>query len=209
MGSAGVKIIGVSGGSCSGKTTLARRIVQALGADRCALVFQDSYYIDQSGRFREDGGEVNFDHPDSIEFSLLARQLDDLRSGRAIEVPVYDFVTHKRLERTERLEPRAFVLVDGTLILSQDVTYSRFDRSVFIEASEELRFSRRIKRDTQERGRSHDGVVKQFMNHVKPMHDLFVESSRSKATCLFSGESCVDSEISTLLVSLGLRPEAI
>lgn len=197
-------ILGVSGGSCSGKTTLARALTELLGAERCALIYQDSYYIDQSHRFREDGGEVNFDHPDSLEFSLLAKHLDELRGGRSVEVPIYDFVTHTRSGRTQTLASRPVVIVDGTLILSQPAVRERLDASVFVEADEELRFSRRKERDTRERGRALEGVVKQFRNHVKPMHDLFVEPSKGFASERLPGQGSSEDAARRLIEKLGL-----
>jgi uridine kinase len=183
-----VLIIGVSGGSCSGKTTLTRRLQEALGPDHCCVLFQDSYYIDQSSRFREDGGEVNFDHPDALEFSLMGAHLAALAQEQSVEVPFYDFVTHSRKRETLSLSPKSVVLVDGTLILSQPPVRERLHRSVFLEVAEDLRFERRKRRDTAERGRSLEGVVKQFLNHVKPMHDTFVEPSKSHASCVLRHE---------------------
>ncbi|MBS1985708.1 MAG: uridine kinase [Bdellovibrionales bacterium] len=199
----GVKIIGISGGSCSGKTTLAQQWLQFLGPSRCGLVFQDSYYIDQSHRFKEDGGEVNFDHPDSLEFSLLATHLQALRAGESVAIPIYDFVTHKRVPQTQRQEPHAVILVDGTLILSQPSVRACLDGSVFVDASEELRFTRRKTRDVRERGRDIEGVIRQFQNHVKPMHDLFVEPSRQFATQVYPGDTRDNAQFLELLRRFG------
>lgn len=192
-------VVGISGGSGSGKTTLARGVLKALGSQRATLLYQDSYYVDQSARFKEDGGSVNFDHPDSLEFSLLARHLADLKADRAIESPTYDFVTHKRRVETTPLSPHDVVIVDGTLLLSQAVVRPLLDLAVFVEAPESIRFERRKHRDTTERGRSVEGVTKQFMNHVKPMHDLFVEPSRTHATLVVSGERPIDECVRAVL----------
>ncbi len=173
-------IVGIAGGSGSGKTTLARELREILG-DRAAILYQDSYYIDQSHRFDGDGGSVNFDHPESLEFDLLAKHLDQLRQGQAIEVPQYDFATHTRLSSTTRFAPSEVVILDGTLLLSQPVIRERLDLCVFVDTAESLRFQRRLNRDVRERGRTEDGVRRQFEKQVKPMHDLFVEPSKEHA----------------------------
>ena len=129
----GAIIIGVAGGSCSGKTSFVKKVHKALGKDRSAIILQDSYYIDQSERFDKDGGAVNFDHPESIEFSLLRDHLRQLKENLAVEVPQYDFRTHKRLSTTTLFKPKDFVLVDGTLLLSQPDIVSLLDLSFFIE----------------------------------------------------------------------------
>jgi len=170
-------ILGVCGGSCSGKTTLARALQKKLGLEVAGLLYQDSYYIDQSARFKEDGGDVNFDHPSSIDFELLTRHLVALKQGQSVRIPIYDFVTHKRRPEVETFHPLPIVIVDGTLLLSQEGLRKELSDSIFIKCPESLRFERRKARDVQERGRSLEGVVRQFQRHVKPMHDTFVESS--------------------------------
>jgi uridine kinase len=181
------RIVGISGGSGSGKTTFAHALQAHLGAD-CAILSQDHYYIDQSARFRGDGENVNFDHPDALDFPLLARHLAALRLGQAIEVPIYDFVTHKRLPRTQPFAAMPVVLLDGTLILSQPAILEQLDSSIFIETCERVRFERRLARDIAERGREREGVIKQFTRQVKPMHDAFVEPSKREARHVLSGE---------------------
>jgi uridine kinase len=181
------RIIGVSGGSGSGKTTFVRLLQTELQASVCAVLSQDHYYIDQSARFRGDGENVNFDHPDALDFALLARHLEQLRQGLAIEVPIYDFVTHKRLTQTEPFAAHPLVVLDGTLILSQENIRDQMDVSVFIDTPEDVRLERRLRRDTLERGRTREGVLKQFERQVKPMHDQFVEPSKAHATHVVSG----------------------
>jgi uridine kinase len=188
MSEAQCYVVGIAGGSCSGKTTLAQALFTALGGGHCGLIYQDSYYIDQSARFKEDGGEVNFDHPSAIDFALLARHLSELRRGHGIDVPVYDFVTHTRKATTVAQDSRAVILVDGTLILSQPEVREFLDESIFVECSEAMRFDRRKQRDTRERGREVAGVVRQFNNHVKPMHDQFVEPSKRHASKLLAND---------------------
>jgi uridine kinase len=177
-------VIAIVGGSGSGKTTLARKIKAAFHDFESMILGQDSYYFDQSARFDHDGGAVNFDHPQSLEFDLMARHIQDLKAGHRIEIPVYDFATHKRLPLTDSQHPRPLVLVDGTLILSQPQLCRLFDESIFLEVDEPTRFQRRLKRDVEERGRTPEGVHEQFFKQVKIMHDQFVEPSKSASTIL-------------------------
>jgi len=179
-------IVGVAGGSGSGKTYFVRSLVKALGVKNCSVLLQDNYYFDQSARFDFDGGSVNFDHPSSLDFDLLSLHLADLKLGKVIDVPTYDFKTHSRMKEVIKTSPKKFVIVDGILILSQEKVRMHFHESVFVETSEELRFSRRLKRDVQTRGRTPEGVKAQFLNQVKPMHDQFVEPSKEFANILIS-----------------------
>ncbi len=174
-------IIGICGGSCSGKTTFAQELWQYFGPEKSILIYQDDYYIDQSHRFDRDGGNVNFDHPDALELSLLGNHLNILKQNKNIDCPIYDFVTHKRKNDLKKVAAKKFIILDGTLILHHPDVCQELDYSVFIFASEELRFQRRLKRDTTERGRTGDGVHAQFYSQVKPMHDLFVETSADNA----------------------------
>ncbi|WP_127718063.1 uridine kinase [Halobacteriovorax sp. HLS] len=174
-------IIGVAGGSGSGKTTFASRLKEKLGLEHCSVLGQDSYYIDQSNRFDHDGGSVNFDHPESLDFDLMAEHLQLLKKGKDISVPIYDFATHTRSSDTVYLTPKKIVFVDGILIFSQPKVVEHLDHKVFIDCPEELRFSRRLNRDVVERGRTEEGVTNQFKKQVKPMHDLFVEPSKNHA----------------------------
>lgn len=171
-------IIGVAGGSGSGKTYFARELQKILGDDLSAIVYQDNYYIDQSHRFDGDGGSVNFDHPESLDFDLLAKDLAKLKKGESIDVPIYDFATHTRKKETLKYQPKKIILVDGILILDSHVVRSQLDEAVFFDTPEELRYKRRLERDVQERGRSAEGVKKQFDKQVRPMHNQFVEPSK-------------------------------
>ena len=187
-----VILVGISGGSGSGKTTFARMLNDHLntsgGQGTSSILAQDHYYIDQSSRFKADGDpSVNFDHPSAIEFPLLSRHLEQLKQRRAIEVPVYDFVTHTRKAETTPFPPTPVVIVDGMLLLSQALIRPWLDHSIFVEAPEEIRFSRRLRRDVVERGRTPDGVERQFQAQVKPMHDEFIEPSRRFASLVVDG----------------------
>lgn len=175
-------IIAIAGGSGSGKTTFARELQKELGDHNCGLIYQDSYYIDQSDKFDRDGGSVNFDHPDSLDFDLLAKHLGELKKGKAIDVPIYEFASHSRKVESILFPCRKIIIVDGILLLSQEVLRPLFDRSYFIDCPEDIRYERRLNRDVVERGRTPEGVKAQFDNQVKPMHDQFVETSRVHAT---------------------------
>lgn len=179
-------ILGIAGGSGSGKTYFVRSLVKILGAKNCSVILQDNYYIDQSSKFDFDGGSVNFDHPESLDFDLLAEHLRQVKEGRTIDVPTYDFKTHSRQKVVLKTPPKKYILVDGILILSQAHVRAHFNESVFVETSEEVRFARRLKRDVQTRGRTPDGVKNQFINQVKPMHDQFVEPSKQFANVIIS-----------------------
>lgn len=180
--------IGVAGGSGSGKTTFAKSLTARLGHERVLVLAQDSYYIDRSKEFDHDGGRVNFDHPDSIDWSLLEEHLRDLAAGRAIEVPIYDFATHQRQKTTLHVKARPYLVLDGILIFVHEKIRNRLQHKIFIEAAENIRFERRLNRDVVERGRTPEGVRAQFFNQVKPMHDQFVEPSRQYADIVISGE---------------------
>lgn len=175
-------LLGVAGGSGSGKTFFSQALVQELqktcGSNVCEIVYQDNFYIDQSSHFDRDGGAVNFDHPDSIDFKLLAEHLAILKSGEATAIPTYDFTTHKRKKETIRISPKKIIIVDGILIFHSEAVRSLFDDLIFFHTPEELRFQRRLERDVKERGRTPEGVKEQFFKQVKPMHDQYVEPSK-------------------------------
>lgn len=179
-------VIGVAGGSGSGKTYFARELQRILGDIHCSIIYQDNYYIDQSHRFDGDGGSVNFDHPSSLDFDLLAAGLKSLKSGQGIDVPIYEFATHKRLAATISCEPKKVILVDGILILDSGVVRAQLDEAIFFDTPEELRFQRRLDRDVHERGRTPEGVKKQFDLQVKPMHEQFVQPSKIHAQTVVS-----------------------
>jgi len=174
-------IVGAAGGSGSGKTTFCKRLVEFFGTEHVSVLGQDSYYHDQSDKFDHDGGAVNFDHPSSLDFDLLSKHLEMLKKGEPVNVPIYDFATHKRLDKNNVLPPGKIIVVDGILILSQPHVFKHFDYSVYIDCPEDLRFSRRLARDVKERGREEQGVRDQFYKQVKPMHDEFVEPSKENA----------------------------
>jgi uridine kinase len=176
-----VFVLGVAGGSGSGKTFFADALHKALGDELSTIVYQDNFYIDQSAKFDHDGGSVNFDHPDSLDFPLLAERLKELKAGHAAAVPIYDFATHSRRPDTLHVAPRQIIIVDGILIFHPPYVRVLFDEMIFFDTPEDLRYERRLKRDVEERGRTPEGVRAQFLRQVKPMHDQFVEPSKKFA----------------------------
>lgn len=202
-------MIAIAGGSGSGKTVLAEAVRERIGEHRCLIISQDSYYHDMSGRFDVDGGRVNFDHPDAIEFPLLAEHLSRLKAGATIEVPRYDFTTHSRLDGRDVVAPVEFVLLDGSLILTREDLRQHFDSSVFISAPDELRLERRLDRDTRERGRQVAGVQAQWAAQVQPMHARFVEQSAMHATRIVSGEATIEESAHAIIADLQLDPDSM
>ena len=170
-------IIGVAGGSGSGKTTVVREIVRALGPANVSVVHHDSYYRDEPQTFAPDGS-INFDHPAALESELLAVHLAELAQGSSVEIPVYDFRTHRRRPETERVEPARAIIVDGLLIFAEAALRDLMDIKVFVDADADQRLMRRLQRDIKERGRDLDSVIEQYRATVRPMHNEFVEPSK-------------------------------
>ena len=171
-------IVGIAGGTASGKTTVVQRVVDALGEDRVTVIQHDSYYRDRSSVPPEDRLKINYDHPDALETSLLVEHLRELRVGRSIERPVYDFANHTRRSETVQIAARAAVLVEGILILAEPELRDLLDIRVFVDADSDLRLMRRLERDVSERGRNADAVFEQYLETVRPMHLEFVEPSK-------------------------------
>jgi uridine kinase len=174
-------ILGVAGGSGSGKTTVVRAITQALGGEHVSVIHHDSYYRDTSHLTPAARHEINYDHPDSLETELLVQHLAELREGRSVAVPVYDFAEHSRLAQRAHVPARRIVIVDGLLILWDRELRALMDIKVFVDTDADLRFIRRLQRDISERGRSADSVIDQYTRTVRPMHREFVEPSKRYA----------------------------
>ena len=174
-------VIGIAGGSGSGKTTVAQEILQRVGPDRIAFLQHDSYYKDLSGLPPAQKAAVNFDHPNSLETDLLIQHIASLRDGKSVEVPIYDFSTHSRTSQTYTVQPRRVILVEGILIFTEASLRSMFDVKIFVDTDPDLRFIRRLERDITERGRTTESVVKQYQSTVRPMHLEFVEPSKRYA----------------------------
>lgn len=179
-------IIGISGGSCSGKTTFARELQQSIGKERCIILSQDWYYFDQSVAFKKDPNSVNFDDPLSIDFDLMYKNLLDLISNKKIFAPNYDFVTHTQIPQKQPLLPKSVVVLDGTLIFSQPKIVSLLDYLIFLDTQDEVRLERRLNRDRLERGRNYQEILSQFTQQVRPMHQIFVEPYKHLAHYLIT-----------------------
>lgn len=174
-------IIGIAGGTGSGKTTIANVILERVGADHIAFLPHDAYYKDLSELPRAQRDLINFDHPDSLETSLLVKHLKDLKQGKAIEAPIYDFTQHARTEETNLIEPQAVILVEGILVFSEPSLRDIFDVKIFVDTPPDIRFIRRLQRDIVERGRTVESVINQYETTVRPMHLEFVEPSKRHA----------------------------
>ena len=174
-------IIGIAGGSGSGKTTVAKKIIEGLPEESISMIPQDAYYKDNSHLSLEDRKTINFDHPSSIEFDLLVKHVDQLLSGEPIQMPVYSYVTCTRKEETIKIEPTKVVIVEGILILTNPELRERLGIKVFVDADSDNRLMRILVRDREERGRSYDEVIEHYKNYVQPMHLQFIEPSKKFA----------------------------
>ncbi|HXF83950.1 MAG TPA: uridine kinase [Anaerolineales bacterium] len=174
-------VIGIAGGSGSGKTTVAQTILQRVGADRIAFLQHDSYYKDLSHLPSTQHAEVNFDHPNSLDTDLLIQHIAALREGKPVEVPIYDFTTDRRTDKTYTVHPRRVILVEGILLFVEPALRQMFDVKIYVDTDADLRFIRRLERDIKERGRTTESVIQQYLLTVRPMHLEFVEPSKRYA----------------------------
>ncbi len=174
-------VIGVAGGTGSGKTTVARQILTRVGAEHITYIPHDAYYRDLSHLPPEKRGQVNYDHPDSLETELLIEHLKELRAGRAVDIPVYDFTTHTRTPETRHMVPAPVVLVEGILVFSEPELRRLFDVKLYVDTDADVRFIRRLQRDIEERKRSVQSVCEQYLSTVRLMHLEFVEPSKRYA----------------------------
>jgi uridine kinase len=174
-------VIGIAGGSGSGKTTVAQTILQRVGPDCISFLQHDSYYKDLSGLPFAQRVEVNFDHPNSLDNEMLVRHIHLLKQGKPVDVPIYDFSTHSRTDKTFVVKPRPVILVEGILIFTEPELRQLFDVKIFVDTDSDIRFIRRLQRDITERGRTTESVIKQYQATVRPMHLEFVEPSKRYA----------------------------
>src|SRR5262245_54693845 len=201
-------VIGVAGGSGSGKTTVVRRIIASIGDDQVTVLEHDRYYRDRNDLRLEERAALNYDHPDSLETDLLVRHLHELRVGRAVEVPQYDFARHARQAEPSTPLPRRTIIVEGILIFADAALRSLMDVKVFVDADDDTRFIRRLQRDTADRGRTLSSVIEQYLGTVKPMHLEFVEPSKRYADVIIplGGHNAVAIDmLLTLIRSLATR----
>ena len=175
-------IIGITGGTGSGKTTVCRAIIKNIPNDKIAIIEQDSYYKDQSHLTFEERLKTNYDHPFAFDNDLLIKHLDDLCNGKAIEKPVYDYENHTRKQNeTVRINPTNIIIIEGIMILEDEKLRDKLDIKVYVDTEDDIRILRRIQRDIKERGRSIDSVISQYLDTVKPAHDQFVEPYKKYA----------------------------
>jgi len=193
---AGPVIIGVAGGTGSGKTTVANAILKHVGDGRMSVLFHDAYYRDFVDLPKDVLDRKNFDHPDSLETELLIRHVKALKQGMVVEAPIYDFRIHRRAPETRRVEPTPVVLVEGILIFAEPELRKLFDVKIFVDTDADVRLIRRIRRDIAERGRTLESVVEQYEATVRPMHLEFVEPSKRYADLIVpeGGENAVAME---------------
>lgn len=194
----GPLVIGVAGGSGSGKTTISQSIVEQIGPTRVALLEHDAYYREFASLPFEQRAKTNFDHPDSLETELLVTHLRELIAGRPIDKPVYDFTTHSRRPETITVEPRPAIVVDGILVLVEQDLRDLMDLKVYVDTDSDLRVLRRLQRDIEERGRTLSSVIGQYLETVRPMHLQFVEPSKRYADIIIP-EGFNESAVATLM----------
>lgn len=197
-------IIGIAGGSGSGKSTVVKKVVKKLAKDSVSVIYQDAYYKDNGHLSAEDRAKINFDHPSAIEFNLLVKHLDLLRQGQEIPMPVYSYLTCARAKETVEVQPREVVIVEGILIMQNPRLRDRMDIKIFVDADPDDRLMRIIHRDTRERGRTYVEVLEHYERFVKPMHLQFIETSKRYADLIVpqGGENQVAIDIITSLIKM-------
>ncbi len=192
-----VALVGIAGGTCSGKTLVSQRLTERVGAKNVLILKQDSYYRDLRDLEAAERAQVNFDHPDAFDQNLLHKHIKQLMSGRAVHEPVYSFVDHTRTKETILREPRPILVLEGILVLADESLRDLMDFRVFVDEDADLRLARRIRRDEVERGRSAQSVLLQYEESVRPMHETFVEPSKRYADIIIprGGENHAGIEI--------------
>lgn len=189
-------IIGIAGGTASGKTTVAQKIASTFPEGIAALMDLDSYYKDLSHLEIEDRKKQNFDHPDAFDFDLLIEHLKELRQGHKIEKPIYSFKEHTRLEKKEIIHPAQVIILEGILVLYPESIKELIDFAIYVDTDDDIRLSRRLERDVKERGRTLEGVLNQYFETVRPMHKAFIDPSKRNADIIIpnggSNQAAVD-----------------
>ena len=197
-----IYVVGIGGGTGSGKTTLAEALLNRLG-DQAVAIPHDAYYRDQGHLSETNRASYNFDHPDALETDLLLEHLQALTSGESVALPAYDFETHTRKDHPgATLETRPVVIVEGVLVLAEEALRGHLDVKIFVEAAPDVRLSRRLVRDQKERGRDTESVIRQYESTVRPMHDQFVEPSRAFADVIYPGDRQAGAGIDLLVAHL-------
>ncbi|MCI2227574.1 uridine kinase [Polaribacter sp. MSW13] len=181
-------IIGIAGGTGSGKTTVVNQIINQLPADEVCVISQDSYYKETNNLSYEERTKINFDHPRAIDFDLIVKHLTALKNGEIIEQPVYSFVTHNRTKDTVKTHPRKVVIVEGILIFNSEALRNLFDIKIFVHADTDERLIRRVRRDITERGRDIDEVLNRYQDTLKPMHQQFIEPTKNFADLIIPND---------------------
>jgi uridine kinase len=204
-------VIGIAGGTGSGKTTVARTIAASLPGEEVAALEHDAYYRDRPDLTFDERASLNFDHPDSLETELLVEHLRLLRAGRTVEVPVYDFATHRRLPRSRTVRPARVIVVEGILVFTDEELRRLLDIKIYVDTDADVRAFRRIRRDIEQRGRTFQSVREQYYRTVRPMHLQFVEPSKRYANVIIpeggENEVGVDLIVSKLRHTLASRPD--
>lgn len=195
-------MIGIAGGTGSGKTTAARAVAAGLPETHVTILEHDSYYRDRSHMTPAERDALNFDHPESLETELLIQHLAELRAGREVDIPIYDFATHTRKKETRRVRPTPVVLLEGILVFVEPALCQLLDIRIFVDTDADVRVLRRIRRDIEERGRTLDSVVEQYFKSVRPMHNQFVEPSKRAADLILPESANMDVAIGVILARL-------
>ena len=195
-------VVGIAGGTGSGKTTVAQRLAGAMPPERCAMIEHDAYYRDQGHLAPDERAAINYDHPSALESALLAEHLRELRAGRAVEVPIYDFATHTRRRETRPIAPARVILVEGILVFSEPALREQMDIKLFVDTDPDIRLMRRIRRDLEERGRTFKSVSDQYYATVRPMHIEHVEPTRRWADLIIPEGGDNDVALDVLLGQL-------
>lgn len=202
-------VIGIAGGSGSGKTTLAHMILKRVGPERIAYLPHDAYYKDLTGLPPNERATINFDHPNSLDNELLVQHVRTLKQNEAVDLPIYDFKTHSRTSETLHIEPRPVIMVEGILIFAEPALRELLEVKIFVDTDADMRFIRRLERDINERGRTTESVVRQYLATVRPMHMEFVEPSKRYADVIIpeGGQNAVAMEMVVARLDSLLRGE--